>query len=586
MTVHAYTGADATINDTDFLSESGGVVSTIHLGEIGDNFATLIPTTIDTKKSDWWFKRVYWHNSYQPTASDGPSDGTGKVNCFVDGSGGGSYWGLIRQLEAPLSFGSGTAQTANGLYLDVDFEQDSTQTISRLGVVPWGYCDNDKIHPAHRMYGANPDMRGRDAAGDYFTSSNSGSSISVDTKYYVRITFGTDSVTQKWYTSAADRAADTNVHRTCTVSSLGPCFINAIGFHAFETGGNDVNVKIYKFDGTVCDWYGQNKTATFDAVDFGTTKQYIYFNTLSSTVSGDIAYQYRYQATDGVWSSWSNIIYRDELDDLSDLGCYAFQLRAIFNPCSGSSLASLTSISFQSGDARTLAAPTISGVTPGDGQISINFTAASPTDTIYARYKSGATWEAESETFKRTGSGTVTITGLTNSVSYELAGYAKSGGETSDWVFARSAPTDGSIDCTLRDRVYSALSTDGNIVAILGSGVTSSLYPFGMGENFPRLVYRVLDVQGQEKKINTNEYRLHGEAVLELQAIYDKSVTDPEGYAYTLLQHARRAVRAASLTNNGLRVGVLDVQSESPVRTDDDAWRYVGRYRIKFYLSE
>ena len=432
MTVHNFAATDATITDSEFLKLSGAAVETIHLGEVGDNFSTLIPTTIDTKKSDWWFKRVYWQNSYQPTASDGPSDGTGKVNCFVDGSGGGSYWGLIRQLEAPLSFGSDTAQTANGLYLDIDVEQDSTQTISRLGVVPWGFCDNDKIHPVHRMYGANPDMRGKDATGDYFTSSNLGSSISVDTKYYIRITSGSDSVAQKWYTTDADRTSDTNVHRTCTVASLGPCFINAVGFLAFETGGNDVNVKIYKFDGTLCDWYGANKSILFDAVDFGATAKYLDFSTISATATGSVKYQIRVQETDGVWSDYWAAMTASELILLQyTTPVYAYQVKVIFNDCTGSSAASFTSLSVTSSETNPYGAtPDAPTVTASDDEtgtsITVTFSASDTgvTNYLYYKLRTASAWTAAGN---RSGDGTIQVTGLTQGSYYDFIGISASG---------------------------------------------------------------------------------------------------------------------------------------------------------------
>lgn len=82
------------------------------------------------------------------------------------------------------------------------------------------------------------------------------------------------------------------------------------------------------------------------------------------------------------------------------------------------------------------------GATPtaGDGQVILAVTAVNPTDVVYVLYRSGADgWSAESETFKRTGSGAVTVTGLTNEDGHEFVAYAKSGSLVSlfsDPVFA------------------------------------------------------------------------------------------------------------------------------------------------------
>lgn len=90
--------------------------------------------------------------------------------------------------------------------------------------------------------------------------------------------------------------------------------------------------------------------------------------------------------------------------------------------------------------------PTFTSLTPGDTQVTLNLTAAGATDTIYARYKpwNVQAWSSESETFKRTGSGSITITGLTNEVLYDFAIYAKTGSYTSDWDTDKATPTDPS----------------------------------------------------------------------------------------------------------------------------------------------
>lgn len=92
-------------------------------------------------------------------------------------------------------------------------------------------------------------------------------------------------------------------------------------------------------------------------------------------------------------------------------------------------------------------APVLTGAVAGDTEVVLTFTADDAADVIYARYRrvaAGQEWSAESETFKRTGSGTITITGLTNSWLYEFTGYAKDDDSVlSVWAGPRMAiPTD------------------------------------------------------------------------------------------------------------------------------------------------
>ena len=66
--------------------------------------------------------------------------------------------------------------------------------------------------------------------------------------------------------------------------------------------------------------------------------------------------------------------------------------------------------------------------TVGDGQVTLHVVPDSETDVVYARYRRavpGTGWSAISETFKRTGTGDIVITGLTNDQLYEFALHAK-----------------------------------------------------------------------------------------------------------------------------------------------------------------
>ena len=80
-------------------------------------------------------------------------------------------------------------------------------------------------------------------------------------------------------------------------------------------------------------------------------------------------------------------------------------------------------------------APDVSDdVTAGDGTLTITITAASESDQVYARYRTRTgDWSAESGTYKRTGSGTIVISSLTNCMRYQIECYAKKGNLRSDW---------------------------------------------------------------------------------------------------------------------------------------------------------
>ena len=72
-------------------------------------------------------------------------------------------------------------------------------------------------------------------------------------------------------------------------------------------------------------------------------------------------------------------------------------------------------------------APTISLASVGDGTATITV-ACDPADVVYIRYRVGlAGWSTFDITFSRTGPGTVTVSGLSNGVRYEFAGWTALG---------------------------------------------------------------------------------------------------------------------------------------------------------------
>jgi len=79
----------------------------------------------------------------------------------------------------------------------------------------------------------------------------------------------------------------------------------------------------------------------------------------------------------------------------------------------------------------TPATPALDSVSVGDGSITFNVTPNVETDEVYARVRRNSpayTWEDKSESFKRTGSGAITVTGLINGIEYECAAQTMDGG--------------------------------------------------------------------------------------------------------------------------------------------------------------
>jgi len=105
------------------------------------------------------------------------------------------------------------------------------------------------------------------------------------------------------------------------------------------------------------------------------------------------------------------------------------------------------------------AAPAIGTITATDGGATVPVTPAAETDTVFLRYRllPSGSWSAENALFSRTGSGNISITGLTNFSRYATAAYSKNSALTSDWSKAATfTPTDGS--SPLVDRLVDAVA--------------------------------------------------------------------------------------------------------------------------------
>ena len=107
-------------------------------------------------------------------------------------------------------------------------------------------------------------------------------------------------------------------------------------------------------------------------------------------------------------------------------------------------------------------------LTAGDGTLVLSVVATNPTDVIYARYRrflSTGAWSAESESFKVTGTGVITLTGLANEQYYEVVFCTKSGSLTSAWSEPRyGAPTAG--EAAVIDQIMDAIVAEINALGL------------------------------------------------------------------------------------------------------------------------
>lgn len=102
---------------------------------------------------------------------------------------------------------------------------------------------------------------------------------------------------------------------------------------------------------------------------------------------------------------------------------------------------------------------TISRLEADDEQVTVTVVAGAESDVVYVRYRKnigGIQWAARDETFKRTGSGDIIVTGLSNGTDYMFSLEATDGVAFGDWSEPKTAYPDSDPNSTYRhnNKIY------------------------------------------------------------------------------------------------------------------------------------
>ena len=129
----------------------------------------------------------------------------------------------------------------------------------------------------------------------------------------------------------------------------------------------------------------------------------------------------------------------------------------------------------------TPTAPTQNVTVAGDTTMTLDFIADDAADEIYAIWREagdGKAWTAINESFKRTGSGTVGITGITNGTQFRFVGINKDGDFLSAPSNARwGTPTTAASAMTPEEAVRKLLTDDTEVSELISSRVYAQHAP-------------------------------------------------------------------------------------------------------------
>jgi len=354
MTTHNWDGSTAVLNDVE-LKLSGTVISTRNLGDFTtSDLSDWLPMNLNQIRGIYRLGPTYYGNStYQPKSGDGVLDGSGFFRMKAVATGNSGWFALARNFKYPWIIGSNAyAVTGSGkyLYFGVRWSVDAPGFSSDIGFLPIGYNTDGGIFWMYSISTAQKFVNGAADDANAFTRVKTGTAPVKDNINWFKFTLGDNSILCEVFPTEADLLAGTNKFYQSSITGVTLATLAGAGVFIRGTGTTEDYLDIYKMGGDVCDWYGENKTATLTAVDFGATPERIYWSTLTSTVTGDVCYKYRVQAVDGVWGDWSDCVTSEFLALQNDSDpVYALEIQAIFNPLSGASTASFTSASVQTG---------------------------------------------------------------------------------------------------------------------------------------------------------------------------------------------------------------------------------------------
>jgi len=520
MATHTFNAADATIVDPIYIVLNGAVLATRNLAVFtGSDLSDFCPLAIDSRKGIYNAGRCFFDNStYQPKFTDGPKDGKGFLALTVVNVANAGWYQFFRLLPDTLWVGNNTDQSANGLYLDFDFEFDTIGQAHRIGCINPHHFNNANAVPSSlSLHNTQYDLRGIEEDNTAANSVNVGAGLAINTHYWARETFGTNSIVLQIYPTENDRTNDTNVIRTCTCSNIDVMRVQAVGaFVRYNTAGSIL--KIYNFGGTICDWFGQNKTATFNAVDLGASGAYLDLSSATGTTTGNTKIAIRVQVVDGVWSNyWCGATIAELAGKIYRTKIYAFQIKLIFNECDGANEATFTTFSIDTMSGDPIDFPDQVNVLDTD---TVNYLPGRWTPATASKYKNGETYgvDGTSETGTFTGSSndpttpTVVAEDAGTGSGVKITATGADAGTTQIIFYRLSNTTNNSNDWT---QASQTISGNGNTTV---TGLTewqyyefyiiscNGVYPAGL-KSLPAFTGAVRVTDGSEKE-SISQYRV------------------------------------------------------------------------------
>jgi hypothetical protein len=249
-------------------------------------------------------------------------------------------------------------------------------------------------------------------------------------------------------------------------------------------------------------------------------------------------------------------------------------------------------------------APLSIATTAGNGQVVVAVVQAHAGDVIQVRYKlkTASAWVAANVAHKRTGTGNVTISGLTNEALYQFMAYTLSGTSESEWIGpADCAPTAGaaaSYTQFLAD-LYAAVGASATLATACTDGLPAAHVKRGRyihtdADSLDALLAfgPVVYCQYVPYELDTMT-RDHAEgrftAVLEVVKPFDQSVSDdltaPSNFVERLKQELMSGANGTAATHWNTRVTGARFSIAEPKILERNAVLHTIRVAVKYAES-